>query len=200
MPPLLPNPVSLPYHNRQSIHLPPKQNTPPQPMMTHTHNPPHPNSRLTPTPGSHPPPSPRDRHIAVVHRRSLYVFGGFDGNRCVGAVIDRFISYMRASACLCICVCPSTHTHKTPTHPPTKNTFNKNSRVNDFMEYRVDDREWRPVVALTGSAPTPRHSHTGVVYKDRLYVFSGYDGGWEDASSSCVRVGKKLDKGRSLHM
>lgn len=42
----------------------------------------------------------------------------------------------------------------------------------------MDDREWRPVVALTGSAPTPRHSHTGVVYKDKLYVFSGYDGGW----------------------
>jgi hypothetical protein len=40
--------------------------------------------------------------------------------------------------------------------------------VNDFMEYRVDEREWRPVVALTGSAPTPRHSHTGVVYREKL--------------------------------
>lgn len=76
-------------------------------------------SRLLPGPASHPPPSPRDRHIFVVHRRSLYVFGGFDGN----------------------------------------------SRVNDFMEFRLKEREWRPVVALTGSAPTPRHSHTGVVYK-----------------------------------
>ncbi len=51
------------------------------------------------------------------------------------------------------------------------------------MEYRVDEREWRPVVALTGSAPTPRHSHTGVVYREKLYVFSGYDG------EACVRPG-----------
>jgi leucine-zipper-like transcriptional regulator 1 len=28
----------------------------------------------------HPPPSPRDRHVAVVYRNSFFVFGGFDGN------------------------------------------------------------------------------------------------------------------------
>ena len=27
----------------------------------------------------HPPPSPRDRHVAVVYNNSFYVFGGFDG-------------------------------------------------------------------------------------------------------------------------
>ena len=25
------------------------------------------------------PPSPRDRHSAVVHKRSMFIFGGFDG-------------------------------------------------------------------------------------------------------------------------
>ena len=38
-------------------------------------------SKIEPSqPGSHPPPSPRDRHVAVMYKRSLYVFGGFDGS------------------------------------------------------------------------------------------------------------------------
>jgi hypothetical protein len=28
----------------------------------------------------HPPPSPRHSHAAVVHRNSMYVFGGYDGS------------------------------------------------------------------------------------------------------------------------
>lgn len=30
--------------------------------------------------GHNPPPSPRDRHVAVVYENSFFVFGGFDGN------------------------------------------------------------------------------------------------------------------------
>eukprot|EP00624_Nannochloropsis_granulata_P004676 evm.model.NODE_33598_length_7020_cov_14.286040.1 len=84
-------------------------------------------SVVVPAPGGHPPPSPRDRHVGVVYKRSFYVFGGFDGSQ----------------------------------------------RVNDFMGFSLETREWRPVMCLTGSAPTPRHSHTGVVYKDRFYVLTG---------------------------
>jgi hypothetical protein len=84
-------------------------------------------SVVVPAPGGHPPPSPRDRHVGVVYKRSFYVFGGFDGSQ----------------------------------------------RVNDFMGFSLDTQEWRPVVCLTGSAPTPRHSHTGVVYKDKFYVLTG---------------------------
>lgn len=33
------------------------------------------------------PPSPRDRHIAVVYDNSLYIFGGFDGEARVNGRI-----------------------------------------------------------------------------------------------------------------
>lgn len=37
-------------------------------------------------------------------------------------------------------------------------------------------QEWKPVVCLTGSGPTPRHSHAAVVHGTCMYCFGGYDG------------------------
>lgn len=34
------------------------------------------------------PPSPRDRHVAVVYKDSFYVFAGFDGNSRVNDFIE----------------------------------------------------------------------------------------------------------------
>jgi len=81
------------------------------------------------------PPLPRDRHVAVVYNRSIYIFGGYDG-------------------------------------------FN---RVNDFFEYNVDCDSWQEVI-FDGrdGPPTPRHSHSAVVYEDCLYVFGGYDGNYKN--------------------
>ena len=87
------------------------------------------------------PPSPRDRHVAsnflyiipiVVHNRSIFIFGGYDG-------------------------------------------FN---RVNDFYEYNLDANTWQEVLSsgAGGPPPTPRHSHSAVIYEDSLYIFGGYDG------------------------
>lgn len=38
--------------------------------------------------------------------------------------------------------------------------------------------EWSTVTVSAGSPPTPRHSHSAVVYKDGMYVFGGYDGSY----------------------
>ena len=82
------------------------------------------------------PPSPRDRHCAVVHGNAFYVFGGFDGG----------------------------------------------SRVNDFYKFDILSETWEVVVPNVGEAvselPTPRHSHSAVVYKDTMVVFGGYDGSY----------------------
>ena len=87
-------------------------------------------SLVVPASGS--PPTPRDRHVAVVWGSSFYVFAGFDGT----------------------------------------------SRVNDFHEFSFGSSSWAPVRALSGLAPSPRHSHAAVVYHDSLYVFGGYDGSY----------------------
>lgn len=83
------------------------------------------------------PPSPRDRHVAVVHSRSIFIFGGYDG-------------------------------------------FN---RVNDFYEYNIDYNSWQEVLNNEHSSlcpPTPRHSHSAVVYDDSMYIFGGYDGHYKN--------------------
>ena len=81
------------------------------------------------------PPLPRDRHVAVVYNRSIYIFGGYDG-------------------------------------------FN---RINDFYEYNVDSGSWQEVIfGGKEGPPTPRHSHSAVVYEDSLYVFGGYDGNYKN--------------------
>lgn len=87
-------------------------------------------SVVRPTSGS--PPSPRDRHVAVVWGSSFFVFAGFDGT----------------------------------------------SRVNDFHEFSFTSGSWAQVRALSGLAPSPRHSHAGVAHDDSMYVFGGYDGSY----------------------
>lgn len=51
------------------------------------------------------------------------------------------------------------------------------NRVNDFYEFSVDNNTWQEVqISQECQAPTPRHSHSAVVYEDSMYVFGGYDG------------------------
>lgn len=41
------------------------------------------------------------------------------------------------------------------------------NRVNDFYEYNVDFESWQEVIFYgTEGPPTPRHSHSAVVYED----------------------------------
>ena len=55
------------------------------------------------------------------------------------------------------------------------------NRVNDFYEYNVTSRSWQEVLYQGRStAPSPRHSHSAVVYKDSMYVFGGYDGKYKN--------------------
>ena len=80
------------------------------------------------------PPSPRDRHSAVVYGNGFYVFGGFDGH----------------------------------------------ARVNDLYKYDIDENVWSRIIPSTMSTgiPTPRHSHSAVVYQNAMYIFGGYDGSY----------------------
>ena len=84
-------------------------------------------SPVLPSANSSPPPSPRDRHVALAFGNSFYVHGGFDGT----------------------------------------------SRVSDFWQFDFSSMAWREVVVRGGRAPSPRHSHAAVVYRQSLYIFGG---------------------------
>jgi N-acetylneuraminic acid mutarotase len=79
------------------------------------------------------PPSPRDRHVAVVHGNSFYVFGGFDGT----------------------------------------------SRVNDLFEFEFSTKCWQQISSRRETLPpSPRHSHSALVFENSLFIFGGYDGSY----------------------
>ena len=44
-------------------------------------------------------------------------------------------------------------------------------------EYKIIDNSWKEVIFdSNGIIPSPRHSHSGVIYQNFIYVFGGYDG------------------------
>jgi N-acetylneuraminic acid mutarotase len=49
----------------------------------------------------------------------------------------------------------------------------------DMYSYDLINNVWR-LVPMTGSPPTPRHSHSAVVYEDSMFVFGGYDGNYRN--------------------
>lgn len=59
--------------------------------------------------------------------------------------------------------------------------FDGTSRVNDFFQFDFHTMKWTEISyenTHTQPPPTPRHSHSAVVYRDCLYVFGGYDGSY----------------------
>lgn len=51
------------------------------------------------------------------------------------------------------------------------------NRVDDFHRYSIDSGRWSlQEVSNPEAGPSPRHSHSAVVYNNQLYIFGGYDG------------------------
>ena len=57
--------------------------------------------------------------------------------------------------------------------------FDGSTRVNDTHMYDLTKKEWT-AVEFSGPAPSPRHSHSAIVYKDSMYIFGGYDGSYRN--------------------
>jgi N-acetylneuraminic acid mutarotase len=53
--------------------------------------------------------------------------------------------------------------------------YDGSNRVNDFYEFDIASRRWS-LVQSTGTPPSPRDRHTGVVHSTNFYVFAGFDG------------------------
>lgn len=118
-------------------------------------------------------PSPRDRHAAVVHQSSFYIFGGFDGTSRVsdlyGFDVDKLVwSEVRpriVSANNAITENVGSSLIGQPLQPqPNPALGGGNERVGTSRQIH--------------SPPSPRHSHAAVVYKKTMYVFGGYDGSY----------------------
>ena len=129
-------------------------------------------------PSSGTPPSPRDRHVAVVWGGSFYVFAGFDGTSRVNdfhefAVAERAWSPVRALSGLP----PSPrHSHAAVVHRDSFYVFGgyDGSYRCDFHEFNFVTRAWAPITG-EGRVPRARYRATCVVHDQAMYLFGGHD-------------------------
>mmetsp|Transcript_8966 Transcript_8966/g.15580 ORF Transcript_8966/g.15580 Transcript_8966/m.15580 type:complete len:685 (-) Transcript_8966:243-2297(-) len=128
-------------------------------------------------------PSPRDRHAAVVHRSSFYIFGGFDGTSRVsdlhGFDVDKLVWTE---------VWPRGN-HVNINNSRTESVGNRAAGIAGpdlvgqphLLEPNralFAEGETVQVPQHIHQPPSPRHSHAAVVYQNCLYVFGGYDGSY----------------------
>lgn len=172
-------------------------------------------------------PSPRDRHAAVVHNSTFYIFGGFDGTSRVsdlhGFDVDRLVwrevpdalgddlnhhnplvlnddNHRGAVAVVGVGGNARRAAAAVGFHHDNNmvdaggggvdgagNNNNVNvqgwqvNRVGRENGLEVDFHQEQPPVVVHPhhhQPPSPRHSHSAVVYNDSMYVFGGYDGSY----------------------
>lgn len=151
-------------------------------------------------------PSPRDRHAAVAHGSSIYIFGGFDGTSRVSDLYEFDVERLVWRE-----VRPrmSNNTANNININNNNNAINNNAAENNLAGARggignnvmgqpplLGQMQAHPVggggegdraAAVAAAAaqppqfhppPSPRHSHAAVVYKNFMYIFGGYDGSY----------------------
>eukprot|EP00594_Rhizosolenia_setigera_P021143 CAMPEP_0178980024 /NCGR_PEP_ID=MMETSP0789-20121207/26237_1 /TAXON_ID=3005 /ORGANISM="Rhizosolenia setigera, Strain CCMP 1694" /LENGTH=793 /DNA_ID=CAMNT_0020670333 /DNA_START=181 /DNA_END=2560 /DNA_ORIENTATION=- len=126
-------------------------------------------SQINPSPSSGAPPSPRDRHVSVVHGHCFYVFGGFDGSIRVQD-FHKFdfrtnewsrIFSLRGNS-------PSPrHSHSAVVHMNCMYVFGG--------EFNFRTSTWS-VVPSAGRSPRARYRGTCVVHSHKMYLFGGHEG------------------------
>eukprot|EP00638_Chattonella_subsalsa_P015437 CAMPEP_0117818270 /NCGR_PEP_ID=MMETSP0949-20121206/1148_1 /TAXON_ID=44440 /ORGANISM="Chattonella subsalsa, Strain CCMP2191" /LENGTH=452 /DNA_ID=CAMNT_0005656753 /DNA_START=128 /DNA_END=1486 /DNA_ORIENTATION=+ len=112
----------------------------------------------------------------------MYIFGGYDGSNRVNDFYEFSLEHARWSLVPASGIPPSPRDrHIGVTHGNSFYVFagfDGTQRVNDFFEFSFDTHQWVPVAALSGIAPTPRHSHAAVIHGHSMFVFGGYDGSY----------------------
>uniref|UniRef100_A0A0G4HCC5 BTB domain-containing protein n=1 Tax=Chromera velia CCMP2878 TaxID=1169474 RepID=A0A0G4HCC5_9ALVE len=136
------------------------------------------------------PPCRRSLHVAVTLREHMYVFGGYDG----GSRVNDFFRYdFKARKWENL---TPTNTHDYPNardrHVAVAHErrnciylfggYDGNSRVSDFWQYDAEKNEWSILWRdpSEGVGPSARHSHSGIVFEDSVYIFAGYDGNYRN--------------------
>jgi hypothetical protein len=133
-------------------------------------------------------PSPRSLHAGAVLNGAMYIFGGYDGTQRVNTFHAFSFIEKRWSPVL-----PSPHSPPPPS-PRDRHVafvfgnsfyvhggFNGHSRVADMYGFDFSTMTWREIntSGMTGRVPSPRHSHSAVVYGHSLFIAFGYDGSYK---------------------
>jgi N-acetylneuraminic acid mutarotase len=126
------------------------------------------------------PPSPRDRHSAVRHDKSIFVFGGYDGQ----AKLSDFYEYNTETNTWQEVICsghgvtPSArHSHSCVVYEDSMYLFGGFDGYfkNDLHRFNFITNTWLTISTLPTSTPKPRYLASAAVYKDMLFLFGGHD-------------------------
>lgn len=134
---------------------------------------------VLPAANSAPPPSPRDRHVAVAFGNSIYIHGGFDGISRIGDLWEFNLSTMTWRQVIGLHGrAPSPrHSHAAVVHGHRIFLFGgyDGSYKSDLHEYDITSSRWSGVPAA-GRRPRARYRATCVVHKNEIILFAGHDG------------------------
>jgi len=123
-------------------------------------------------------PTPRHSHAAVVHGRTMFVFGGYDGSyrsdfheydflSCIWSPVSATGRVPRARY-RATAVVYSSSMFLFGGHDGTRH-------LNDVNIFDFESRSWSSP-STEGPAPIPRDSHVAVVHGKSMYVFGGSTG------------------------
>lgn len=154
-------------------------------------------------------PSPRDRHVAgkvfevlrgvvVVHNRSIFIFGGYDGfNR-----VNDFYEYSIDNASWQEVAgggAPPTprHSHSAVVYEDSMYVFGgyDGHYRNDFYRYNFGTNTWSQTQLKpngNGVWPKSRYRTSTTVYKDMMFLFGGHDGARQLNDFYCFNFSKDL--------
>lgn len=132
------------------------------------------------------PPRERSLHTAAMLNGCMLVFGGYDGQSRVNDFHSYSFADKRWSPVLA-----SSNSGRPPS-PRDRHVsvahgnsfyvqggFDGTSRVSDFFGFDFSSMTWREITASSGRAPSPRHSHAAVVWRNSMFVYGGYDGSYK---------------------
>ena len=136
-------------------------------------------SPVLPSASSGPPPSPRDRHVALVHGTAFFVFGGFDGTSRVADFFGFDFSSMTWRQVTALSGGPPSprHSHSAVVHTDSAYIYGgyDGSYRSDFHQFNFTLRSWT-AVNTTGRSPRARYRATTVVHCNTMVLFGGHDG------------------------
>lgn len=125
------------------------------------------------------PPSPRDRHVSVVHGSTFYVFGGFNGTSRTNDFFGfDFTSMTWKEINARIGRPPSErHSHASVVHGNSMYVFGgyDGSYKSDLHEFDFTLSKWS-AVSVAGRRPRSRYRATCVVHMNQILLFGGHDG------------------------
>jgi leucine-zipper-like transcriptional regulator 1 len=128
------------------------------------------------------PPSPRERHVAVVHDRSIFIFAGYDGvNR-----LNDFYEFNTDNNTWQEVIYSGSGSPPTPRHSSSAIVYDGSMYVfggydgnckADLHRFNFETNTWSEIKKTSNNCwPRERYRTSSTLYKDHMYLYGGHDG------------------------